>query len=125
MIFRQLGHGPSLKSGAITAYDIDAWLAMMRFTDTTRNETAMGRGFFTSKGMNPGLTINDDELGMIATPTQFLWGGKDPIGTLATAHHLASVMPNAQLEVMPDSGHAPWLDDPQHVANSMRSFLSP
>ena len=40
MLFRRLGHGPKLKDGRITQEDLDCYLAMLRYTDTMRNEIA-------------------------------------------------------------------------------------
>jgi pimeloyl-ACP methyl ester carboxylesterase len=33
-------------------------------------------------------------------------------------------MPNAELEMLPGAGHAPWLDDPDHCAKTISTFLS-
>ena len=56
VIFRGLGHGPSLADGRITAADIDAYLALLRYTDTQRNELAMGRALLSPiRGMRDFL----------------------------------------------------------------------
>jgi len=33
-------------------------------------------------------------------------------------------VPNCQLEIMPEAGHAVWMDDPTHMANATARWLS-
>jgi len=34
-----------------------------------------------------------------------------------------TALPNAELDVLPNAGHMPWLDDAVHVGNAIRTFL--
>ncbi|MGH2811731.1 MAG: alpha/beta fold hydrolase [Actinomycetota bacterium] len=125
MIFRSIGHGPSLKSGRITEEDIDCYLALLRHTDTPHHEIAMARSLISPlRGLNPRIILPESLLATIRTPTYFLWGEKDPLGRADTAQMLVKRMPNAELEVMAGAGHAPWLDDPDHCAKTISRFLS-
>lgn len=36
---------------------------------------------------------------------------------------LKARIPNAELELMPGAGHAPWMDDPDHVEDRVGAFL--
>jgi 2-hydroxy-6-oxonona-2,4-dienedioate hydrolase len=124
MLFRRIGHGPSLEAGRITREDIDCYLALLRYTDTMRNELAPARAFISPlRGLNR-LLLPDSILAKIRTPTFFLWGENDPFGSADTAHQLVERMPNAELELMPGAGHAPWLDDLDHVVKATGTFLS-
>jgi len=124
MMFRQIGHGQSLKTGRITQEMVDWWLALLRYTDTTRNELAMGRAFFSPLGgFDRRIALSDSMLGRIQTPTCFLWGEKDPFGGADTARQLVNRIANAELELLPGAGHAPWLDNLDHAAKMITRFL--
>ena len=123
MTFRQIGHGPSLEAGRITREDIETYLALLRYTDTMRNELAMGRAFVSPiHGLNRVL-LPESMLAGIRTPTHFVWGENDPFGGTDTARHLVQPMPNASLEVIPGAGHAPWLDDLDRCVSATSAFL--
>jgi pimeloyl-ACP methyl ester carboxylesterase len=115
MIFRSLGHRASLEAGRITQDD----------TDSLRNEIAPGRALMSPiKGLNDRLTLSDSLLAKVVAPTYFLWGEKDPFGNAETARQLVDRIPNAELEMMPGVGHAPWLDDLDHCIETVSRFLS-
>jgi pimeloyl-ACP methyl ester carboxylesterase len=124
VIFRGLGHGPSLADGRITAADLDAYLALLRYTDTQRNELAMGRALMSPiRGMRDFL-LPDALLASIVAPTLLIWGERDPFGGPDTARSLAARLPNATLELLPGAGHAPWLDERQRCVATTAEFLS-
>jgi pimeloyl-ACP methyl ester carboxylesterase len=123
MIFRQMGHGPSLDAGRITHADIDAYLALLRDTNTMRNELAPSRAFISPiRGLNR-LLLPDSVLAKVTTPTHFLWGEHDPFGSPATGRALVDRLPNATIEILPGAGHAPWLDDLDHSVAFVERFL--
>jgi 2-hydroxy-6-oxonona-2,4-dienedioate hydrolase len=125
MMFRRIGHGQSLEAGRITREDLDCYLALLRFTDTMRNELAVGRAFISPvRGLDHRLVLPDSILATIQAPTCFLWGENDPFGNVDTARQLVDRMPNAELELLPGGGHAPWLDDLDHTAKITSAFLS-
>jgi 2-hydroxy-6-oxonona-2,4-dienedioate hydrolase len=123
MLFRKMGHGRSLENGRITRADLDAYLALLRDTDTMRNELAPSRAFISLiRGLNR-LLLPDSVLANVTTPTHFLWGEHDPFGSPETGRDLVARMPNASIEIMPGAGHAPWLDDLDHSAWVVGEFL--
>jgi pimeloyl-ACP methyl ester carboxylesterase len=125
MMFRRIGHGQSLEAGRITREDLDCYLALLRFTDTMRNELAVGRAFISPlRGLDHRLVLPDSSLATIQTPTCFVWGENDPFGNADTARQLVDRMPNAELQLLPGAGHAPWLDDLDHAAKITSTFLS-
>ena len=122
-IFRTVGHGPSLDAGRITRRDIDAYLALLRYTDTLRNELILSRSTVSPmRGLYPRL-LPASLLGAIRTPTRFIWGGRDPFGGPEIARAVVSLIPGAELELLPDAGHAPWLDELDRCAASVAEFL--
>lgn len=46
----------------------------------------------------------------VTMPTLIVWGENDDIAPLRTGKMLASLLPSAQLEIIPDSKHVPMLD---------------
>ena len=120
--FRRIGHGASLDAGRITQDDLDTYLAL-RYTDTMRNELALGRALVSPvHGVDPML-LPDAVLAKVVTPTLFTWGENDPFGDTTSACRLVSRLPDARLELMAGAGHAPWLDDLDHAVDVTRRFL--
>lgn len=57
-------------------------------------------------------------------PALLLWGDEDPNGGVLVAEKFVARLPNAQLEVIPQAGHAPWIDELDLCAERTRSFLA-
>jgi 2-hydroxy-6-oxonona-2,4-dienedioate hydrolase len=123
VLFRGLGHGPKLDDGRITAEDLDCFLALLRHTDTRRNEFAPARALISPLRGLERLYLADDILSAVACPTLFVWGARDPFGGEATARALVARIPGAQLELVPDAGHTPWLDDMDICVRTVTDFL--
>ena len=123
MLFRRLGHGPKLKDGRITQEDLDCYLAMLRHTDTMRNEIAPARALISPIRGLAALDLSDELLARVACPTLFIWGGQDVFGGPDVARQLVARIPNAELDLMPDAGHSPWLDDLDRCAAAVTDFL--
>jgi pimeloyl-ACP methyl ester carboxylesterase len=123
MIFRQIGHGASLDARRIPQPFLDWYLALQRDTDTSRNEGDLIGRLGSPLGFDPGLTLTESLLRSVVVPTLFLWGEDDGFGGPATAQKVAALLPNAELELLPRSGHLPWIDDPVHVGRATAAFL--
>lgn len=63
-------------------------------------------------------------LGKVRTPTLVVGSENDEIIPLECAHIFANSMSAARLHVLPDAGHFAHLDQPQHLADVVREFLS-
>ena len=79
------------------------------------------RRFLRLSGANPEIEINADQLQRIAQPTRFLWGLKDPFGSVDAGRAAAALMPDATFEVV-GIGHLPWWDDADACARQVRGF---
>jgi 2-hydroxy-6-oxonona-2,4-dienedioate hydrolase len=119
-IMRQLGHGKSLDNGQILHGFLDWYLELQRHTDTNRNDAAMIGRVLPAR---PALTLSDDLLASADVPTLFLWGEDDTCGGPDVARRVVSSMPDAELVLLPDSGHLPWLDAPFLCADRVGAFL--
>lgn len=121
---RQIGHGKSIDAGTLSETHGDWYMALMKHTKTMRNEfdmiyRARGRG----GGFEPSYTLDADTLARVRVPTHFLWGSDDTFGGESVARWVVVAMPHATLEVLPDAGHLPWLDDPAYVGAETARFL--
>lgn len=123
-ILRQIGHGASLDAGTIPQGFFDWYLALQRYTDTMKNDGAMISHFVSLRGFDPADNIPDEVFAGVAAPTLFLWGCDDGFGGEDVARDVTSRMPNAELVMLPDSGHLPWLDDPASVARRSLKWVA-
>ena len=123
-ILKQIGHGKSIDRGIIPEEFFDWYLALQRYTDTMRNDGALIGEGGTFGGWRQDLTLTEELLSTIATPTLFLWGEDDAFGSRDVADAMKGAMPDATLRMVPDAGHLPWLDDPAGIASETMAFLS-
>lgn len=56
-------------------------------------------------------------------PALVIWGARDPYLPLKQAQLQRNAFPDARIEVLPESGHWPFADDPQQVAGLVLPFL--
>jgi 2-hydroxy-6-oxonona-2,4-dienedioate hydrolase len=119
-IMRQIGHGRSLDSGRLPQAFFDWYLELQRHTDTMRNDGEMIARLVRNR---PALTLSDAVLGAVTVPTLFLWGTDDAFGGSDVARYLVGAMPEAELRMIADAGHLPWLDDPAGLARMTAEFL--
>jgi pimeloyl-ACP methyl ester carboxylesterase len=57
-------------------------------------------------------------------PTLIVWGGRDAIIPAAHGHAAAAAMPGSRLELFPEAGHFPQLDEPERFAELLASFVA-
>jgi pimeloyl-ACP methyl ester carboxylesterase len=125
MSLKQMGHQRSLAGDRIPAPMLDWMLAWQRDTPTVRNDAAMIVACGTWRnGFAASLDLGPDDLASVKAPCQILVGANDPIGGEAVAESLAALLATATVDVLPDAGHLPWLDDPNWVAQRITAFLS-
>ncbi len=123
-IMRQIGHGASMDAGRIPREFSEWYLDLQRYTDTMRNDTRMIASAVTLKGFDPALTLPDSVLAGVSAPTRFLWGSDDGFGGEDVARATVNRMPSADLVMIPDSGHLPWLDFPESIARETAEWLA-
>lgn len=64
-----------------------------------------------------------EELAKIDVPTLLLWGEDDGYFPVSNAQAAMTVMPNAQLQVIPECEHSPHLDKPDEMLKAITRFL--
>lgn len=123
-MFRRIGLRQALEAGRVAQEVIDCYLALLRYTDTMRNELAASRWIMTPRGLDDRIVLPHTMLASIQAPIYFLWGEEDPFGRADIARDFVKHIPNAELELLPGTGHAVWIDDPDHAAKVTSTFLS-
>ncbi len=56
-------------------------------------------------------------------PTLVVWGEKDPIIPVSHGYAAHDAMPGSRLEVIPDVGHFPQVEDPRRFARAVVDFI--
>jgi pimeloyl-ACP methyl ester carboxylesterase len=120
--FRQLGHERLVASGWPSGPDRDWGLSMMNDTATMHHDVRLIQKGASWRGFRPGVAFDPAALSSIAVPTLWIVGDRDPFGSVALVESWARGMPVADLTVMPDSGHLPWLDEPEKHAGLIDDF---
>jgi non-heme chloroperoxidase len=70
------------------------------------------------------LTVDDtDRFGEIVAPTLILWGEQDALLPREEQERRAAVIPNATLEVYPDTGHLAHWVRPERVVRDLEAFI--
>jgi pimeloyl-ACP methyl ester carboxylesterase len=59
-----------------------------------------------------------------AIPFLLVWGERDPIIPVEHAHTAHGLVPGSRLEVFPDAGHFPHLDDPLRFVRLLIDFMA-
>lgn len=125
MMLRQIGLGHALEIGTFSPVAIEWMISLLRDTDTMRNELDANPPFMTPfRGINESILLPASLLAKIVAPAYFLWGEDDPFGGADVARPFVAHLPNAELEMLPDAGHAVWMDDADHVAATAKTFFN-
>lgn len=124
-LLSQIGLKRAIKTGAFTGEMVDWTVSLMRETNTLANDLRASPRIVTPiKGLNRQVLLTDDLLARIRMPALFLWGDEDPNGGADVARAFVPRLPNAELEIINEASHAPWIDDLSRCARRTREFLS-
>ena len=103
---RQLGHGPAFEDGRITPEMLDWFLALLRHTPSMRNDSNAPKAAL-QLGTKGQALLPADVLARVSCPVRYIWGEADPFGGADVAEPFLAQLRDAELEMWPDSGHAP------------------
>jgi pimeloyl-ACP methyl ester carboxylesterase len=85
-MLRRIGLRQALEAGRVPQEVVGCYLALLRHTDTMRNELRAGpRLIFPLRGLDERVLLTAELLGRIHTPVYFLWGQEDPFGDAEVA----------------------------------------
>jgi pimeloyl-ACP methyl ester carboxylesterase len=91
------------------------------FTAHHRDRAAVRRYLDTARRMLPELR-DPFELGRIRCPLLLVWGERDRMVFPRGAGRVLELVPGARLEVIPDCGHCPQIEDPERLLDLVQAF---
>lgn len=118
-----LGHPPEVGQ-RWSQVEAEAWYRFGNLPNVQQSWRTLLRRFLTLTGPSRDMRITRDELRRVTQPTLFIWGKKDPFGSLDAGRMATDLMPEAHLEVV-GTGHLPWWDEPEACARLVREFMTP
>jgi pimeloyl-ACP methyl ester carboxylesterase len=77
-----------------------------------------------ARWITEGRPDHTEEIPTITAPTLLLWGDRDPVSPIPVGEHLASLLPNAVLRVIPGGTHSLALDHANEVAVQIHKHLA-
>lgn len=125
MTLRAIGHGASLDAGTLAPALAPWYTALQAHTDTYVNEATMIAACAGPlRGFDRRLQLDAEALAAVVAPVRLVWGADDTFGDERVGAALRDALPNADLVVLPGSGHLPWLDDPARVGSLVTEHLA-
>jgi pimeloyl-ACP methyl ester carboxylesterase len=101
---------------------IESLVAAARDPINSAANLAELRAVISPLGFRRSARIAPDELRRLTVPTLLIWGDHDPVGAVEVAQATASLIPEAQLEVLP-AGHVPYLGHPERASELVATFV--
>jgi pimeloyl-ACP methyl ester carboxylesterase len=96
------------------------WYALAR-PERVRRLALLGSAPLPARYSCAGAAVSDGGT-CRRRPTLLIWGDHDPVGTVDVAQAVASLIPDAQLDVVA-AGHAVWLGDPKRISGLLCAFV--
>jgi pimeloyl-ACP methyl ester carboxylesterase len=75
------------------------------------------------RGARPEIALRAGQLAEIQQPVLLIWGAHDAFGAPEVGEKAARVISDAELRIIPDGGHIPWVAHPAEVASAAAPFL--
>jgi pimeloyl-ACP methyl ester carboxylesterase len=113
-------HRNGIRSGRVA----EMWLAYRSLTES-ENRRAFARTLRAV--IDPGgqaVSAMDRLYLAAAIPTMIVWGEVDPIIPVAHAYEAHEVIEGSRLEILPDVGHFPHVEEPQRFVELMGDFMA-
>lgn len=94
-------------------------------SEEDRMDIAYGQEALAAYGWKPYLHSKKlpRRLRRVAVPVAVLWGSEDKIASISNGRLLASFIPEASFEEIPNAGHHPHIDNPALFNECVRRFL--
>ncbi len=73
-------------------------------------------------GFRPQHQLPAHDLARITNRVLLLWGNEDPVDAGSAVEQVVAALPAASVDAL-DAGHAPWLGDPENIADRVMRFL--
>ncbi len=122
-IFKEIGHTYSVDHNRIDDIFVNWYVNLMNYTDTFKNDSRVINEMVTNGTMNPEYILTDNQIQKITVPTLWLWGEDDPFGGVELGKRIHAEMIKSEFIPFANSGHLPWLDEPELHAQKIRAFI--
>jgi pimeloyl-ACP methyl ester carboxylesterase len=97
-------------------------IAQAAIPGVARTSYTLLRALITLRGIRSELILRE-EMAHLNVPTLFVWGEADAFAPPSLGHEVVTTMPDARIEVIPDTGHLPHVERPETVAAAVNEFL--
>jgi pimeloyl-ACP methyl ester carboxylesterase len=75
------------------------------------------------RGAHPEVALTAEHLAAVRQPVMLIWGARDAFGGPEVGEKAARAIRDAELRIVPEGGHVPWVGHPDEVAKAAVSFL--
>lgn len=123
IFINQLGHSYAMDHNLIPETFIEWYKSLFNDTKTQESEVSMFKNIFQSGEIRPEFMVHDHEVETITQPTLWLWGKDDPFGGIEIGQRFHAKMKDSSFISFDNSGHLPWIDEPETHAIHIKSFL--
>ena len=114
----------AIESGRFSDAMVDWVVALLKHTETFRNETLDSPRPADLRGEVERVRHPAELLAKVTHPVHLFWGTGDYFGGEAVASEFANLLPNATLEMVAGAEHAPWIDQPDKALDALRNHLT-
>src|SRR3546814_721335 len=122
-IMKEMGHGYSLDLQIIPGAFIDWYVSLFNHTATQKNDIALISNAVPGGKLNTEFVLYDHEIERVCLPVLWLWGNDDAFAGPGVGQRIHSKMKNSSILFFENSGHLPWLDQPERHAAVIKSFF--
>lgn len=105
--------------------DVSKYAEILRQPNIRKGTTAAQADWFVHLIVPPkdALSTRPEEIAKITLPTAFIWGDKDEVSPLTDGQKLHSLIKGSTLDVMPNIGHIPQIENVElfhkHLLNAL------
>ena len=123
VMLKAAGMKSAFRAGKVSDEMTHWMVALLRHTDTFHNESLHNPRPANLRGPDDEVRHSPELLSRVTAPVRLIWGTDDLFGGEASAREFASLLPDAEVRMVAEAGHAPWLDELELVASSVREHL--
>ena len=103
---------------------LDWLVSLFRDTETFGNDVRYSPRPAGIAGAIDAVRHPPELLAKVTSSVHLFWGADDLFGDESSAREFAEALPNAELQLVPGAGHAPWLDEPDLAAEAVTNHLT-
>jgi pimeloyl-ACP methyl ester carboxylesterase len=117
-LWKRMGHDPAV----CTPEMIELITCLERLPNYTDAWLSLLENVLPFSRVNRSVSFTEADLQRVPNPVLYIWGEKDPFGSLVAARRADAATPDSRLEVV-GVGHLPWLDEPERCGALTAEFF--